>query len=457
MKYTREFMYQAMDQVDPKEMEELKVRVDQSIWRQHFHIQPNTGLLNDPNGFTFYNGLYHLFYQWYPRGPVHGLKHWYHLTSEDLVTWKDEGVSLIPDHYYESHGIFSGTALVKDEELLIFYTGNARDEEWNRTPSQVLATMDKNYKVTKPSSPIIHTNPEGYTDHVRDPKVWFENEQYWMILGAQRVDKTGATIIYSSKDLKEWDLQGELKTNYQDFGYMWECPDFFELDNKQVFIFSPQGLDAYPNIYQSGYLLGDVMDSIMDPFNHESFKELDHGFDFYAPQTMEHKGERVLVGWMGLPEIDYPSDKDGWAHCMTLPRVLNVVGGKLKQIPHPNLKKLRKESIDKNNINGAFEFEVNQGNLEIISDQGETLSITMNGNTLSVDRTQFGIPFATEYGTIRQVELDEPLFKIQGFVDRSSIELFINDGEKVMSLRYFTMSDILTLRPENGTIKVWRI
>ena len=131
---------------------------------------------------------------------------------------------------------------------------------------------------------------------------------------------------------------------------MWECPDYLRFDNKGILIFSPQGLEAdgdkYQNIFQSGYLIGDKIDFSNGEFNHGNFNELDRGFDFYAPQTTEDKhGRKILVGWMGLPEIDYPTDKSGWAHCLTIPRELELKGDKLIQKPVKELELLRGENL----------------------------------------------------------------------------------------------------------------
>ena len=105
--WTREERYRTTLDASNEEITKLKEIVDSCPYRQKFHIQPTTGLLNDPNGFSYYNGEYHLFYQWFPLGPVHGIKHWYHVSSRDLVNWKDCGVGIIPTEHFESHGAFS--------------------------------------------------------------------------------------------------------------------------------------------------------------------------------------------------------------------------------------------------------------------------------------------------------------------------------------------------------------
>ena len=117
MEWSREERYQRMEDVSEASIVELAKKTSEGPYRQTFHIQPNTGLLNDPNGFSYYNGQYHLFYQWFPLGPVHGVKYWYHVASDNLVDWQDLGIAMAPDTAYDSHGVFSGTGFVENDQL----------------------------------------------------------------------------------------------------------------------------------------------------------------------------------------------------------------------------------------------------------------------------------------------------------------------------------------------------
>jgi beta-fructofuranosidase len=352
MEWTTEQRYRSMDDVTEEEIQALAKLVNQCPWRQSFHIQPLTGLLNDPNGFSYFNGEYHLFYQWFPLGPVHGLKHWYHTKSKDLVHWENVGMGIEPSNEFDSHGAYSGSGIEHDGKLYLIYTGNTRDENWNRHPYQCLAVLNPDGSLVKMDAPVISDIPSGYTDHFRDPKVWQHGDHFYAVIGAQRKNETGSVVLYRSYDLKDWQFAGEVKTGLgEDFGYMWECPDYFELDEQGVFLFSPQGLkaegDHYQNIYQSGYVIGSPIDLENIELKHGAFHELDRGFDFYAPQsTVDHQGRRILVGWMGLPEIDYPTDKNGWAHCLTLPRELTVKDGKLVQQPVHEVELLLGEKVE---------------------------------------------------------------------------------------------------------------
>jgi beta-fructofuranosidase len=463
MEWTKEQRYRKMDDVTEEEIQALANIVNQCPWRQSFHIQPVTGLLNDPNGFAYYNGEYHLFYQWFPLGPVHGLKHWYHTKSTDLVHWENVGMAIEPSNDYDSHGAYSGSALEHEGKLYLLYTGNTRDENWNRHPYQCLAVMNSDGNISKMDDPVIGDVPSGYTDHFRDPKIWKQGEAFYTVIGAQRENQTGCVVLYRSYNLKDWQFIGEVKTELEHFGYMWECPDYFEMDEHGVLIFSPQGLkaegDAYQNIYQSGYVIGLPLDLETNELSHGHFLELDRGFDFYAPQTIiDDKGRRLLVGWMGLPEIDYPTDKNGWAHCLTLPRELSMKDGKLIQQPVNELKLLRGKKVEAEKIVNhesitlegfvSERFELSAEFSESTADEfGLELRVGENEKTVIkydavekkvvFDRTHSGQPFAEKFGTVRKCALDAETVSFRVFVDASSVEVFVNNGEEVFTGRIF--------------------
>ncbi|WP_393965532.1 glycoside hydrolase family 32 protein [Exiguobacterium sp. S22-S28] len=483
--WTREARYRPLSDLAPEVYQLMKEEVRTSPWRFSFHIQPPTGLLNDPNGFIYHNGTYHLFYQWFPLGPVHGLKYWYHMTSKDLVHWFDEGAALIPNDDPDSHGAYSGSGFIKNDQVHIMYTGNKRDAEWTRHTSQIVGHLRSDGRIEKHLPPAIPTVPNGYTEHFRDPKVFQSEGTWYCIIGAQRTDLTGCAVIYQSEDAEQWTLIGELQTDYPRFGYMWECPDYFELEGQGVLLFSPQGIepkgDHFQNIFQSGYFIGKPLTLPDLTFQHEDFVELDFGFDFYAPQTtLAADGRRILVGWMGLPDITYPSDRYNWAHGLTLPRELTLENQHLRQRPVRELTALRKETLyaDEFVLEHSFSpahaetFELELSHLQLlsdtltfklrVSDQEETvLRYEAQTRRFTFDRTHSGaeIP-ATDYGTTRSVTLVEPLHALRLFVDRSSVEVFLNDGEAVASARIFpksTSQDIILAGEATGHLAIYTL
>ena len=138
--WTKEERYRVLKSAE--EIRSLHEHTVTSDYRQHYHIQSVTGLLNDPNVFVYHKGAWHLFYQWCPWGAVHGLKYWYHTISEDLVTWKNAGSCIRPDTFYDNKGAYSGSALPTDDCVYLYYTGNHRDEDWKRSSYTCLVKLD---------------------------------------------------------------------------------------------------------------------------------------------------------------------------------------------------------------------------------------------------------------------------------------------------------------------------
>ncbi|NUU76673.1 glycoside hydrolase family 32 protein [Paenibacillus xylanilyticus] len=474
MKMTREQRYRLIEQAEEGEIEKLEALISACSWRQSYHIQPITGLLNDPNGFSFYQGHYHLFYQWFPLGTEHGMKYWYHVRSTDLVNWEMMGIGIPPGDPFDSHGAYSGSGIVKNGKLHLLYTGNTRDEAWVRHPYQCLAIMDESGSVVKAEQPVISSVPPGYTEHFRDPKVWQDGDIYYCVIGAQRTDETGCTVLYRSSDLTAWEFLGEIQTHLSHFGYMWECPDYIEMDGKGILLFSPQGIesdgDLYNNIFQSGYLIGEPLNLQTGEFQHGEFQELDRGFDFYAPQTMAAPdGRRILVGWLGLPEVEYPTDASGWAHCLTIPRQLSLRDGKLIQQPVAEMAKLRQQAQGScyqttlenssetiaafDGIAYELECEISHFNAERFgiefrtgAEEKTVLKYDRLQQKLILDRSLSGAPMKGVNGTVRQCKLNGDVIKLQLFVDTSSVEIFVNDGEEVFTSRIFPS-------PESGGIR----
>ena len=424
-----------------------------------FHIHPQHGLLNDPNGLAYYNGKYHVFYQWYPYDATHGMKHWAYVSSDDFVNWNREDVALIPIESYESHGAYSGNAIEVDGKLHMYYTGNIKYSAEDRYAYQNLAIMNKDGKITKyENNPIVSEIPKGYTGHVRDPKVFKRKDKYFMLLGAQTSDKKGVIIVYESKNSIDWNFKGELnvKNIDEDFGYMWECPDYINIDEKDILIFSPQGVEPkgfdYQNIYNVVYAIGNMdLDNLT--FEIDTMKELEKGFDFYAPQTFIKDSQIILFAWAGMGEVLYPTDKNKWAHCLTVPRKLNIKNNKLLQMPVDELIKLRYDETSgqntiKNNIN-IKNIDSNKFGLELFSSQDEGVKLEFNklGNIVTLDRSNFKKVFGVEYGTNRKeyINIDENT-NIKVLADRSILEIFINEGEVVFTSRIFAKENSNQIR-----------
>lgn len=476
-KWSTELRYQPYHEWPTDYLEKLKQTTNDSTWRLAFHIQPVTGLLNDPNGFSYFNGKWHVFYQSYPLGPVHGIKSWYHLTSENLVDWQDEGLAILPDGPYDSHGVYSGSALAVGDRLFLAYTGNVRDQDWQRHSFQLGAWLDNKNQIKKLPEPLIVTPPKGYTQEIRDPQIFIFNQQYYLVIGAQNEQEEGKILTYKSSDLVNWQCIGEMTFSDDLLGFMVECPNLIFIDNQAVLLFCPQGLDqkqlSYQNIYPNTYVVADGFDGEINTLNNpSSLKNLDEGFDVYATQAFNAPDGRALaISWIGLPEVGYPTDEEGWAHCLSLVKELTLKDGNLLQRPVKELEKLR---LDHHSFNGTlssvqkiyspqenrYELQLDldvaaQGTLTLFADDdtnlGLTLSFDTQNGTMTMNRENAGTPFAKEFGTSRTFKIPQRGLSLQIFVDHSVVEVFINQGEKVASARVFPKKDQTAILLEGTT------
>ncbi|EEX91515.1 sucrose-6-phosphate hydrolase (Sucrase) [Vibrio orientalis CIP 102891 = ATCC 33934] len=444
-------------ELDNEKFEKIKSK---STFRPLFHISPPHGLLNDPNGFCYFNNKYHLFYQWFPFDTYHGMKHWMHLTSDDLLTWQEHGSKITPLEQYESHGAYSGGALVENNQSYLFYTGNIKRGN-ERDANQCLAILDNNNQVTKhPDNPVITSVPEGYTGHVRDPKIIKHDNQYFMLLGAQREsDLKGEIIIYQSDDLLDWHYKGPLDIQIDgEFleAYMYECPDLLEVDGHDVLIFSPQGVTAdgtrFHNKFNVIYCLGQVnFDQLTFKVTH--WDELDRGFDFYAPQTMANAPkQQTLIAWAGTDD-HLPSEEHGWINCLTLPRTLAVEQQRLLQKPSiVTTAAVRKhEKIGHLITNQGVEleelsFSLNVNNLNkdnhlkisLNTPSGKELTFSINNNTITLNREHYDHHQDDwKYGCKREHQTDYDIKDIHLICDQSIIEIYINNGRDVFTCLFF--------------------
>lgn len=461
----------------PEELMPIYETVKKSIYRQHFHIQPVTGLLNDPNGFIYHDGIWHLFYQWFPLGAIHGLKHWYHVASRDLVHWENEGLAIRPGDDQDNKGAYSGSAFYyrgtdggrEKEGIYLFYTGNHRDEDWTRHPNTSAARLEINdgseipHNVTKLIGPIIEENT-AYSEDQRDPKIYYNEKlgRYFIILGARTLDDRGCVIVYQSEDiLSGWTFAGELNIpGFENFGKMWECPTLERISGKDVLLFCPQhielgGREGTTN--NCGYIIGEMDWESLTFVPEGSFHVLDFGFDFYAiacAASRDSEDAAMVIAWMGLPDSGYYSDKDEWAGCLTLPRKMLIKNRRLITAPI-DMSSIRQEKYlsmkgsegeelkGRHPSHSEIELEMTGKDAEIrlFSDEdyngGIVLKFTAETGELLLDRSGLSVKINPQHGSRRSHRLLSPLRSIRIFIDSSSVELFINEGEQSFTSRVF--------------------
>lgn len=419
--------------------------------RQEYHLEPPSGLLNDPNGLCWFDGKYYIFFQWNRLKKDHSYKEWGLFTSTDLLAWQFEGSTLIPGLACDRDGAYSGSGLVADGRLCLFYTGNRREAD-RRISSQCLAVTADGRHYRKEG--VILDTPKEYTGHFRDPKVFRgKNAGYFMVVGGQRKNQKGAVALCRSADIRSWSCQGTLAVSEQ--YEMIECPDLFELDGRWVLLYNPQRRSAetdQPEPGFSAYKLGDFEEAdgrFTHPDLDTDFEKLDAGFDFYAPQTFETPdGRRLLLAWMsGMDEVQAAVFGKGEPriHCLTMPRELFLQGEKLCQRPARELYALlgaevvlawEAKTVRGNPGGRAFFLKLRPegaDGFEAFFYGGEALLRYLPQEKKLVFLRK---SWAKDSDDVREIRLDR-LEEAEIWSDQSSMEIYINGGETVLSARIF--------------------
>ena len=426
-----------------------KANVEADPHRQQFHLQPPVGWLNDPNGLCVYGGQYHAFFQYGPFDVTGGVKHWGHAVSKDLLHWEPLPVMLYPDEPFDCHGVYSGSALIEGTEMYLYYTGNVKHPgdfdyiKQGRGHNVCLAVSHDGKTVASKQCLLYNKDyPAGLTCHVRDPKVFAYEGKYYMVLGARTLEDKGEVLVLESTDKLHWNHINTLTTP-EPFGYMWECPDLFCLDGQWYLAVSPQGIQCQ-NIYGCGYFA--VYGDWRAHCTLGEFHEMDAGFDYYAPQSfVDENGRRIQIGWMGMPDADYgnaPTVAHGWQHCFTVPRLLTKgENGTLLQTPVPELDARRSAAAltlrngEEASLSPCFDLTAAPaGDFVLTVAHGVELVYTEQDSTCVL---QFTDPAQASDRTQRRTKLSAPCRSVRVVGDRSSLEIFLNDGAAVFSTRYY--------------------
>lgn len=442
-----------------------------------FHAAPPIGWMNDPNGFSMYKGKAHLFYQYHPYSEVWGPMHWGHTVTEDFIKWEDMPVVLAPDEEFDEAGCFSGTGLATDNGHVLVYTGVMEKEEngiKKTYQNQCVAIGDgESYKKAE-NNPVVTGDmmPAGFSrEDFRDPKIWKEEDGYYLLAGNKTEDDIPQVVLFYSSNLEEWqyvsvlarDLDGRL-------GTMWECPDFFCADGYYGLLISPQNMMAdreFHNGNNAALLLGNY-DKKNHTFQYEKAISVDDGLDFYAPQTLEMPdGRRIMIGWMQSWDSNIRPEGQKWSCMMSLPRELQIIDGKLIQKPVKELEKYYADTVSYTNqeitdecqlsgIKGRkvdMTVEILSGDfrrfaVQFAANDKYATSITYDKekNTLEFDRTYSGM--VRDAISRREAAIKEPKesLKLRFILDKYSAEIFVNDGEQVLSSTFYTPIDADEIR-----------
>lgn len=452
--------------------------------RPVFHLSPRIGWLNDPNGFSRYRGEYHLFYQYYPYDTRWGPMHWGHAVSTDLLRWKYLPAAMAPDQPYDKDGCFSGSALeLPDGKQLIWYTGVLKDqaEQQKGFQTQHAAIGDgiDYQKVTDDPGLTVKDLPEGADPYeFRDPNIRMEEDGYALVVSnLNRVHGT-QILQFRSKDGLDWTFDRVLIENQDCIGRMWECPDYFPLDGKQVLLISAMDMqEETPDFHRGNNtlcMIGDMTEN--GSFQRSTLQTVDHGTDFYAAQTvLSPDGRRIMIGWMQNPAVDTSGCSRKIFGQMSLPRELSVRNGKLIQSPIRELEQLRSEGTSYSDVRLDEEdrslpkIRGRVLDLEILlkpeescqtfrcrfaraGEQFTELSWQPKTGILTIDRSK-----AETIGTevmMRQTKVcpEDGNLRIRLILDRTSAEAFVEEGRSVMTTTFYTQPEAeeITFSAEGG-------
>ena len=444
--------------------------------RPLFHLTPWVGWMNDPNGFSWYRGQYHLFYQYYPYETEWNAMHWGHAVSRDLLHWTYLPAAMAPDAPYDSFGCFSGSAIeMPDGKQLLLYTGVRKEggDQGKELQTQCVAVGDGLDYRKYEQNPVLDAGdlPENLSPYdFRDPKIWRRPEGgYRCVAGARRPDQRGALLLFGSEDGFHWHFESILAENDGRFGLMWECPDFFPLDGRDVLFVSPQ--DMLPEGFEYHNGNGTVcqigrFDEETKKFIPEHHQAIDYGIDFYAPQTLlTPDGRRVMIGWMQNWDTCRNTGYEDrqWAGQMSLPRELSIRNGRLYQQPIRELALYRSEKAEYKNVPVGERMT-----LPGIEGRSVEMDLQIRPENADAPYHKFSLYFAMDdrYHSILSYRPHESLLKIDRkfsgsrrayihqrrcltaqrngeihlhvILDRFSVEVFVNDGEQVMTATILT-------------------
>ncbi len=413
------------------------------------HVKAPGNWMNDPNGFIYYQGKYHLFYQYFPYGTAWGTMHWGHGVSEDLVHWEHLGIALFPTKEYDRNGVFSGSALEKDSKLYLYYSAvryleideedihRAKNDNYETSQAMVISEDGlhfDNWNEKRQIIPVIRDEAIAHETHTRDPKVWYEKGEYYMLLGSTWRGQAGRAVIFKSRDGESWDYKNQCRHEW--FGRILECPDLFRAGEGYVFMGSPMYIDGSKNGYAHHAIcaMAEFDGRACDLKLSEKFQYVDYGMDLYAPQTNTDKeGRRVMIAWMRMARPEEGKDRAPWIGMMCAPRVVETEGGHIYFRVHPEVNRyFGKETTDRRCIGAKRPCRI-QTELK----EGESLNIGgyriwVERGYVKADRSQVFVD-SEEYRMIGSTPESLNHHRLDVLVEPNLIEVFINEGQYVIS------------------------
>lgn len=479
------------EQTNTKEYQVMSFNEEQ-LYRPNFHFTPQNNWMNDPNGMFYLDGEYHLFFQYYPEDNIWGPMHWGHAISNDLITWKELPIALYPD---DLGYIFSGSAVVdinntsgfgkdgKTPIIAMFTYHDAIAEKEGKIDYQtqgIAYSLDKGRTWTKYSGNPVLPNP-GIKDF-RDPKIYWDQDHNQWLMTLATYEKT---FFYSSKDLKNWDLLSDFGEFLGNHDGVWECPDFFPIsingtDTKKWVLLQSINPGHINGGSGTQYFVGDFdgktfkLDTIFQ--NQLEKKEaiwLDFGRDNYAGVTWSNipkeDGRKLFIGWMSNWEYAQQVPTKKWRSAMTTARTLELeltnnqyflTSKPVKELntyltkisSTKDVKLIGNKNIINNNSDllskasvylKISELKQDVYTLKLSNSKNEVVEFGLNNidNNVFIDRSKSGdLSFSNKFAnSVSKATLDETLTEIDIhiLIDKTSVEIFYNNGTTVMTEIFF--------------------
>lgn len=466
---------------------------ENEAFRPLFHFSPKKAWINDPNGLVYYKGEYHMFYQYHPDSTVWGPMHWGHAVSTDLIRWEELPIALYPD---DLGTIFSGSAVIDwhntagfGKEAMVAIFTHHKDLQ-----RQSLAySTDKGRTWEKYEGNPVLEPPTRATKDFRDPKVfWYGTKEdgHWVMSLAAGL----SILFFTSQDLKTWESSGGFGLTHGATCGVWETPDLFELivegRNESRWVLMVGIGDCAP-VGGSGqqYFVGQFDGKT---FTNDNDKDLilwaDHGADFYAGQSWSDVTDRrIWIGWMNNWKYARETPTQSFRGSMSLVREVSLIetseGIRLSQKAVQELESLRSkiktweneliaegenllQDVSGDSLEILLEFQVDPLvtkvglRFRVGEDSFTTLAYDLKAEKLFFDRAKSGeTKFSDDYSLHHVVSLPpqpDGTIRLHVILDRSSVELFANEGSVVMTEQIFPLEGAtgLELFVEGGKVHI---
>lgn len=419
--------------------------------RETYHFSPWKNWINDPNGLCWFQGYYHMFYQFNPHEQRWSNMYWGHAASRDLVHWTHLPVVLAPqEEILENQesvkgGAFSGCAVASDEEVVFYLTrhkGPLQDGEDTVEQQWMMHSRDMIH--FSEETCVIGQPPEGASFDFRDPKVLRVGDRWYMVLGSA-IAGQGAILLYESADGEKWEYAHPLLVEKR-VKRCFECPDFMELDG--TYVATGAWMEHYDECgrYQMcRYYTGTFRDG---EFAVENDGWFDFGSNCYAMQSFAHQGRRISIGWISDFYGEHVPCENGAYGSMTIPRELHVRDGKLYMMPVREIRALKGktlyvgkgENISLTGIEGnayrvRIGFSENTFFTILLGEDGErSISLVNEEEGLRIVTKGVkseGICFKADVEEVRELEI---------YMDRRVAEVYVNGGEAVGTKVFYSGS-----------------